>query len=364
MSGSTALAMSNAQGSQAMVVLNDYPPEKYIPLIATTVVEASEINKIAVNMVKISPEPKDQDVYVQEWWDKEKTKPKKVALTKKSLSKLMGAANIQMVTNKPVPTQNCTKCHEMARATMLAPKCFECPYKDDVAVQVAIAVPDVSGSFRVVRATKEIRMADEKARMTDGQYRQFFPFRTEHAESKALNRALREALMVNSTYEPSELKDKTFVVAYPVPNLDDPEMKRAIIEKYSRGMGDLFGATSQIEAPAGNVQSLPDGRTADTDTGEIYNTRPETGQTPAAGKTIDTTGHVVDDDEIPPWMQGEAEDKKETPPSKDIICMQCQRKIEAQGNWTPEVIREYSIKNYKGLILCPDCQKEHKKAHK
>jgi hypothetical protein len=356
--------MSNTHGSQAMVVMNDYPPDKYIPLIATTVVEASEINKIAVNMVKISPEPKEQDVYVQEWWDKEKTKPKKVALTKKALSKLMGAANIQMISNRPVPTQNCTKCHEMARATRLAPKCYECPYKDDVAVQVAIAVPDVSGSFRVVRATKEIRMADEKAKMTDNQYKQFFPFRTEHAETKALNRALREALMVNSTYEPGELKEKTFVVAYPVPNLDDPEMKRAIIEKYSRGIGDLFGATPQIEAPTGNLQALPGGGSVDTDTGELYEGQPETGNPYAGGQTIEASGHTVDDDEPPPWMRDEAEDRKEKPQGTNIICMQCQRKIEAQGNWTPEVIREYSVKNFRGLVLCTGCQKEHRRAHR
>ncbi|MHB8122637.1 MAG: hypothetical protein ACYDG4_10830 [Desulfuromonadaceae bacterium] len=341
----------------ALAVLNEYPADRFNVLIPVkTLQEISPVHKVIVNEVKINPEPAGKDVYRE-------GESGELALTKKGLAKLMAAANIQVIDSRTISPQKCQRCIEAAGKTRIPPRCGDCPSADDVAYQVTIAVPEPSGTYRIVKGTKELRMEDERVKMKEGQFKRFFPYRTEHCETKALNRALREGLMVNSTYKPEELQ-KPFAIALVVPNFADPDMKKAMVQRYANGTGELFGGPPKIEIPAGNVQALPDGRTMDTESGEIYETRSENGQAPASGRTIDTTGHVVGEDELPPWLQGEAEDKKETPPNQDIICMQCQRKIETQGKWTPEVIKEYSAKNYKGLILCPDCQKEYKKANR
>lgn len=312
----------------AIAVMNDYPADKFNLLIPIkTLQELSPLHKVVINQVQINPEMNKKEVY--------KEKNGELALTKKGLAKLMTAANIQMVESKPALPQKCLRCTEMAEKTKLAPKCFECPYCDDVAYQVTLAVPEPSGTWRKVVATKEIRMTDERAKMTDKQYQAFFPFRTEQCETKALNRALREALMINATYQSNELQ-KPFAVAYVVPNMDDPDLKKIMVAKYAESSAVLFGGNKEIKTLEAPV-NIPDDKTT------IINADEE-----------DKDNAQVVEAEI-------VEDDK----TKDIACEKCGQIIEAiDEQWTVEAIVDYSKQKFKGKVLCADCQHEALEAAK
>ena len=314
---------------QSIEVLNKYPAEKFNLLIPVqTIQEISPLHKVIVNIVVISSDPAQGDVYEQ--------KEGAFALTKKGLNKLMGGANVQMIDSRTVMPQKCLRCMEIAHSTKLAPQCGPCPSGDDVAYQVTIAIPEPSGSWRMVRATKEIRMADEKGAMKPLQYKQFFPFRSEHAETKALNRALRAGLMVKSTYTAKELQ-KPFAVALVVPNMNDPEMKKAAAARYATSSMALFpGQQPQLPENAGEgLKQLPSGMI------DIPPDEPE--------------GDLGGDENLPPWLQEEEEPSGDDP----VFCGDCGQVIEASGAWTPEKIRDYSVQHF-GTSLCLDCQKAAK----
>jgi hypothetical protein len=69
---------------------------------------------------------------------------------------LAAAANISIVDTTPERTEGCQRCIEMARATGKPRVCGNCEHVHDVAVTVTIRVPEPSGGFRLMKATKEI----------------------------------------------------------------------------------------------------------------------------------------------------------------------------------------------------------------
>ncbi len=306
---------------KSIAVLNDYPPEKYNLLIPVqTLQEISPLHRVIVNIVTIDPNPdQGKDVYKQK-------NNGELALTKKGLNKLMAAANIQLVDSRTVLPQKCQRCMEIAHNTRLAPRCGDCPDADDVACQVTIAIPEPSGNWRMVKATKELRIDDEKLAMTDAQYKQFFPFRSEHCETKALNRALRAGLMLKSTYRPDELK-KPFALAMVVPNMADPDMKAAAAARYATSSMSLFPS----QAPR-----LPE------NAGEEQRALP-------AGMTV----IPVDEPDDPPWANDEASE------DNGIFCEDCGQEIVAVEDWSPDRISAHSVRNY-GKSLCPACQNKIK----
>lgn len=229
-------------------ILRNYPSDKYIPLIPVmTVSQVSPMHKMAINLVKISPDEAEKDVYKQSGG---------LALTKKGLSKLMAAANIQVVSIKKVPPSTCEKCLEMARSTGKPSNCATCPNKNDIAYEATLSVPDPAGGNRIVIATREFICEDEKAKMSEAQYKQGFSFRGAMTESKAINRAIRAALMIKSTYQPAELSNKIFAVPIVVPDATDPEMKAAMIERFKNGSDMLFGAQSHAALTTGEVITI------------------------------------------------------------------------------------------------------------
>lgn len=321
--------MPENKQSTAIAITNDYPADKFNLLIPIkTLQELSPLHKVVINQVQINPDEKKKEVY--------KEKNGELALSKKGLAKLMTAANIQMVESKSVMPQKCLRCTEMAARTKLAPKCYECPYVDDVAYQVTLAVPEPSGTWRKVVATKEIRMADAQSTMSDKQYKAFFPFRTEQCETKALNRALREALMINATYQAQELS-KPFAVAYVVPNMADEDLKKVMVAKYAESSAMLFGGGNEIKTIEAPI-SLP--------------------ETPATIIPADEPEEETTETEYI-----DAELVEDEPSS--IACEKCGQVIEAlDEQWTIEAIVEYSKKKFKGKVLCTDCQREIMEAYK
>ena len=229
--------------TNAIVQLNKYDREKYNVLVPVTTMQvASNLQRITVSEVQLdvrqnsSNNGPSKDIYYEK-------SSSAYAITKVGGMKLAAAANISIVSTTPGRTEACDRCIEMARATGKARSCGNCPHVHDVAVTVTIRVPEPSGGFRLLQATKEIDCTLEAAGMKDGangqQYRRFLPHRTAMAESKAFMRAIRAALGLAGTYAYKDLK-KPFVVARVVPNLDAPEIKDAVAANYLQSMGMLF----------------------------------------------------------------------------------------------------------------------------
>ena len=233
--------------SNALKVLENYDDKKFNVLVPVqTMQDFPDIYKLAINTVKISIE---DDTYNQNG---------KKALNKIGLEKLMAAANIQVLESKQVIPSTIHYAAEMAKQ-LGQPVEYD---KRDIAYKVTISVPDLTGSMRIVAATKEMiaeEIHDEcinnalakKKSKAEGEkdFLQIMKFRNALCESKALNRAIRKALNVKSTYTAAEL-NKPFAVPIVVPNTDDPEMKKAMVDRYRIGTNTLYGTDAPIPEPA------------------------------------------------------------------------------------------------------------------
>ena len=321
--------------TNTIVQLNKYDPSRYNVLVPVTTMQvASNLQRITVSEVQLdtrqdsSNKGPSKDIYFER-------SSSKFAITKVGGMKLASAANISIVSTEPGRTEGCQRCIEMARATGKPRVCGTCEHVHDVAVGVTIRVPEPSGGFRLLQATKEIDCTLEKASMSsDAQYKRVLPHRTAMAESKAFMRAIRAALGLAGTYELAELK-KPFVVARIIPNLDAPEIKDAVAANYLQSMGMLFEMPAQQQR-----HSLP----------------PTAQQLPES----------VPDDEEPgnlPWNEVPEEPDWEPEP-EGIICADCKQVIgetKARNGsiWSPEDIAGYSERRF-GRPLCTACQEKAK----
>lgn len=316
-----------------IVQLNEYPPDKFNVLIPVTTMQVmSNLQRIIVNKVQLDvADPENsKDIY------REKSSGK-YAITKVGGMKLAAAANISIVETESGMTDGCKRCVDMARAVGKPKACGTCPARYDVAVTVTIRVPEPSGGFRLMKATKEIDCAAEKESMTEAQYKRFLPHRTAMAESKAFMRALRAALGLAATYSLPELR-KPFIIAHVVPNLDAPEIKEAVASNYLQSMGMLFEGAGAPRA------ALPAAQT----TAEVI---PDDG----ADGGYEAGGMPEEPDDAPDFDDPDA-----------IFCDDCGEQIvETRAKdgriWTPENIKGYSKRKF-GRCLCTRCQKAEKAA--
>lgn len=323
--------MANNSIAGTIVQLNEYPPDKFNVLIPVTTMQVmSNLQRIIVNKVQldVSDPENSKDVY------REKSSGK-YAITKVGGMKLAAAANISIVDTESGMTDGCKRCVDMARAVGKPKACGTCPAQYNVAVTVTIRVPEPSGGFRLMKATREIDCAAEKESMTDAQYKRFLPHRTAMAESKAFMRALRAALGLAATYTIPELR-KPFIIAHVVPNLEAPEIKEAVAANYLQSMGMLFeGAGSPRAAISGNSAALP--------------------------AAVDVPDDGADSGYPTPDIPDEPDDAPDFENPNLIFCDDCGEQIvETQARngrtWTPENIRSYSKRQY-GRCLCAKCQK-------
>ena len=219
--------------------LNKYPADRYNVLVPVTTLQAeSNLQKITVSEVQLDTRQSydnkgpSKDIYFEK-------SSNAYAITKVAGMKLAAAANISIISTTPGRKQGSQRGIEMARVTGKPAVCGTCPHTYDVAVTVTIRVPEPSGGFRIMSATKEIDCVLTSQSMTDAQYKRFLPHRTAMAESKAFMRAIRAALGLAGTYNLDDLK-KPFIVARIVPNLDAPEIKNAVANSYLQSRGLLF----------------------------------------------------------------------------------------------------------------------------
>ena len=306
----------------ALMLAEQYPEGKFNLLVPMkTVAEIAEIHKPVMNVVYISTNEADKEIYLQ-------TKPDGWALTKKALTKLMRAAGIKVVRSEPVLPTQCEKCASVNRGIGRPVNCGACKNKD-VKHKVVISMPQLTGENVEVVATKEIIFDDVIQGMTPAQIKEFAKFRSEMCESKALNRALRMAMQIKATYTKAELA-KPFVVAYLVPNLDNPAVRDEAVKSFFGAAQELYGTTEDASAARRTIYATDEDDSTD-------------GYEPPA---IEAGADEYVDDTAPAAGHGGEVEEVDDP----TISQMCGKKL------TDGVIN-FSIKNY-GKPLCMNCQRQ------
>lgn len=311
-----------ATANNALTISKAYPAEKFNVLVPIqTVTEIAEIQKPVMNVVYISTNYDDGEIYNQ------RGKP---ALSRKGLLKLMRAAGIRIISSEKVLPSTCMKCREVNQAIGKPVNCYRCGNKD-VAVTVTVLAPQLTGQDIMYKCTREINVDDATAGMKDAEKQQFLQFRAEHAESKALNRCIRAALMLKPTYTLDELK-KPFVVAYLVPNLNNPDVKARAVDGFFAGADALYGHDSKAVSQPKTIEL--------DDDDESY-----APTTITADYTEAPSAQVEDD--APEFLQ----DDPEPAQPNDMRCDAC-------GIEVSDKVFEYSVKKF-GRPLCFACQKKN-----
>lgn len=247
--------------NQSFNILNDFNPDEYNLLIPVqSIQEINPIYRIVVNQVHISTNLSDKEIYEEKNAGKVNNQPM-YALTHKGLLKLSTAANAQVVETTRVRPKTCEKCIDIVKATGQAPACGSCPCNANVAYRVTMKFPELSGGWRIVQATREIDFASLTS-ATPGQIARMKEFASEHAESKAMSRCIRKGLNVKNAYTLAEL-ERPFIVAYPVLDSRDADVKKALIAGSLAATNLLYG--SGMSAPM--LQAGPS--KVDPETGEI-----------------------------------------------------------------------------------------------
>ena len=366
-----------AENYSSIVELNRFDKTKYNVLVpVTTMQAASNLQKIVVSEVSLDCRQDEynkgpsKDIYYEK-------SSGQYAITKVGGMKLAAAANISIVDTTSGHTEVCNRCIEVAKATGKARVCGECPHAYDIAVTVTLRVPEPSGGFRMMKATKEVDVTAEKQGMTDKQYNRFLPHRAAMAESKAFMRALRAALGLAGGYSLEELR-RPFIIARVVPNLDAPEIKDAVASSYLASMGLLFEAPQQRQAlPTASAPQLPQQAAEEVpeyeDEGDYEGGYPDDGyQDDGYGYPEDDRGGYEEPAPPPPPQQQRPAPRQQAPqqPPRQqwqdpmataIKCADCGRVITDGDRSTAKEIQDYSTKHF-GRCLCFGCQKKARAA--
>ncbi len=326
-------------------ISKQYPAEKYNLLGNTDVmVEVPDIKSPVVQAVRLDPDPKKGDVYIQQkakdaYTDKKgnfhPATPNLYAITKNGLKRLADGAGIKMVSSEHVIPTTCQKCVAVNQNSGKVVQCGNCRNKD-VAYRVTISVPQLTGEILTVEDTHETIVDNVTSGMTPNQRAEFMKHMPQICEAKALNGAIRTALHIKGTYTLEELQ-KPFVVAYLVPNLNHEEVKRAAIGSMFQSCKNLFG---DVQAPS--IQQIetkvPEQASIDAADGENYDKYVDgTYQEEAAGYSQETqlqgTGQTVEGEDC----------------SRDFCCDKCGEQISRK-------VWDYSVERF-DRPLCYKCQK-------
>lgn len=321
-----------------LTISKQYPAEKFNLLGNTDVmVEVSDIKSPVVQAVKLDPDPKNGDVYIQQKAKEAYTDKKGnyhpatqnlYAITKNGLKKLADGAGIKMVSSEHVIPSTCQKCVAVNQNCGKVVQCGNCKNKD-VAYRVTISVPQLTGEVLTVEDTHETIVENVTPGMTPNQKAEFMKHMPQICEAKALNGAIRTALHIKGTYTLEELR-KPFVVAYLVPNLNNKDVKEAAINSMFQSSRKLFG---EMDVPS--VQQIetrvPQHAAADAADGECYD------------KYIDGTYKETSEE-----MPSNAESTDDMVREQDFYCDKCGKHI-AKKVW------DYSVEKFE-RPLCYKCQ--------
>jgi hypothetical protein len=209
-----------------------------------------------------------------------------------------------------------------------------------VACRVTIKIPELSGGWRLVQATRDMDFS-AMGHLKEGQVRQMKTFAFEHAESKALSRCIRKGFSIKSAYSLEEL-EKPFIVVYPVLDARDADVKKALIAGSIMSSNLLYGSGLMLNA---GQNALPEGRkNVDMSTGEIID------------QPIIDAGYEAGEPECEEQPKSEETSKpwEKTEPEK-FYCSNPACKAEIAKN-----IYDASVAKF-GAAACTKCQNAAKK---
>lgn len=352
------------------VDLSAYDKGKFNVLVPTvTLKQISPWHQMRVEVVKISPNVEDGEVYVVESrYDKkaEKWIPEGFGLAKPALMKLSLAAGI--IWNWPE-----TKPLSVSR--------------DYVLCQAVGGVRKATGELVVIKATKEIDLTvvEAEVRMQlqkkakenklDGNWieaelgKQMLQWRRNklhRAETGAMLRVIRALLAIRHRYSAEELS-RPFVVPRVdfVPDLSDPQIRRLVVLEALKAQTFLFGggfggggtAPYGVEPVLGPVGGVINADEIDMEeNGFLLEEKDPDDESRVApegesGEPTKANGEAANEPEEDPGEKevGSASSEDESPK-----CESCGKKVSAKT-------LDYSRRHF-GRVLCFSCQKEERKA--
>lgn len=332
--------------------LNSFDRNVFNVLMPVTKMAAqSDLQRVMVNVVTLdcrqdqSNKGPSKDIYYEKSCGQ-------YAITKVGGMKLAAAANISVASTTTGRSQACERCIDMAKATGKAQPCGSCPHVYDTKVTVTLRVPEPSGGFRLIAASREFDAVTECDNMSDAQRKRVIANRAAVVESKAFMRAIRAALGISGSYTMDDIR-KPFVIAHIVPNLNAPEIREVMASNVMASMGMLF-------APTAGAKALPEAAApiaAPEDTFED--------NSPIGGDTTDYEddydGYTEDDGGA---MYGGYDAPAPAPAPQQIICSECRRplqphKTNSGSTWSPEDVAAFSQRQF-NRIVCYECQKKLK----
>ena len=323
-----------------LLISKQYPADRYNLLGNTEImVEVPDIKSPVVQVIRLNPDPKKGDVYIQqkaknEYTDKNgnyhPATPNLYAITKNGLKKLADGAGIKMISSEHVIPATCQKCVAVNQNCGKVVQCGNCRNKD-VAYRVTISVPQLTGEVLTVEDTHEIIVENVTFDMTTKQKSEFMKHISQICEAKAMNGAIRTALHIKGTYTLDELQ-KPYVVAYLVPNLNHEEVKRAAIGSMFESSRRLFGDAYTVPSVQQIETRVPEQASIEAAGGEDYD------------QFIDGTykEELVEE-------HGNVESSNDGIREQDFYCDKCGIRIE-QKVWN------YSVDKFE-RPLCYKCQR-------
>lgn len=382
--------MPEGQDSKELQVLKEYDRHKYNILVPTAIVQQiSPFHQARLEVVQLSPNPEDGDVYyigktkVYKQGDEGKKTKVEVSVyapAKPALMKIAHAAGI---------VWNWGECKRLGDHRDV----------DYVSFQAVGAIRKTNGEWVPLKATKEIDIMviaeelaiqyEEKAddlvnakklqlverdawikksiRKAVVQWRKH---KLRRCETGAYLAVIRAALSLKHAYTKDELL-RPFIVPRVdfAPDYNDPEVRRLIMTQGLKSTAELFGGTTALmagqeiqstQSQAFNTPDMPPVR----DIPDVSNDQPSSFDNKEAADSEDIPGDVDDIDDIPTDIPG-MNDFSEPPDHEDfgqdslfrggagegteLTCSSCGTKISSK-------VAEYSKKHH-GHHLCFDCQK-------
>lgn len=346
-----------------MLELNSFDPNYYNVLMPVTKMAApSDLQRVMVNVVHLdcrqdqSNNGPSKDIYYEKSCGK-------FAITKVAGMKLAAAANISIVETTTGRSQACERCIEMAKSTGKSQPCGTCPHVYDTKVSVTLRVPEPSGGFRLMTASREFDTVTECGDgMSEKQRQRVIANRAAVCESKAFMRAIRAALGLAGSYTMQDIQ-KPFVIAHIVPNFNAPEIREVMAANVMQTMGMMFaptGGTTSAALPEAQHREFveddtpPASFTDPTVIEDDFN-EPVCGPYAQTGNPYAQTGNPYAQASRPPQIPGG---------NQEPVCADCGNIVTEhqtqRGTMTVDAIVRYSKQNL-GCVVCYNCQQKRKR---
>lgn len=231
----------------SLAKLNDYRKRgAHVLIPQTQLAQMSPLFQVSAEMVRISPNPLDKDVW--------KLPGGKLGLSKQGLYKIASAAGIDFVGSEVVSS---SADYIMMSATVRkrnASGAWE-QRKGTYEIDMAVIEQDIYlAAVKKIGSQYGPKNEEEAKKKADEEALKFRRYRVGRCETGAYLRAIRAMLTIKGDYTPTEL-EKPFIVpaVHFSPDMSNPEMRAMVVNAGKLAIHELWGGTTpqQIEADTG-----------------------------------------------------------------------------------------------------------------